>query len=105
MRSAGHATRLYAVAKSSQSTPIGATARYWNFETTTRVPKSPTIVCTALVKLHQAIASIIQPNAVPPGTPRRVRAITADQIDKPVDANSAAACRVVGENTGSSLCN
>ena len=60
-------------------------------------------VCIALVKLHQATASIIQPNAMPPGTPRRVRAITAAQIDKPVDANSAAACTVVGQNTEASL--
>jgi len=56
-------------------------------------------VCIALVKLHHATASIIQPNAVPPGTPRRVRAITAAQIDNPVDANSAAACTVLGVNT------
>ena len=56
-----------------------------------------------LVKLHNAIASIIQPKAVPPGTPRRVRAIAAAQIDSPVDAKSAAACTVVGQNTEAQL--
>ena len=65
----------------------------------TRVSKSPMSVCSALVKLHHATASIIQPKALPPGTPRRVRAITAAQIDSPVDANSAAACTVVGQST------
>ena len=53
----------------------------------------------ALVKLHSATASIIQPNAALPGTPRRVRAMTAAQIDRPAEANSAAACTVVGQNT------
>ncbi len=56
-------------------------------------------MCIALVKLHSATASIIQPNAAPPGTPRRVRAMTAAQIESAVDANSAAACTVVGQNT------
>ena len=46
-------------------------------------------VCIALVKLHSAIAIIIQPNAAPPGTPRRVRAMTAAaQIDSAVDATA-----------------
>src|SRR5436190_21327001 len=97
--------RLYSVQKISHSTPIGATARYWNFEMKTRVAKSSMSVCMPLVKLHQAIATIIQPNAEPPGTPRRVRAMTAAQIDNPVDANSAAACTVVGQNTDSSIIN
>jgi hypothetical protein len=49
------------------------------------------------------MASIIHPNAVPPGTPRRVRAIWAAQIDSPVDANNAAACTVVDQDTGAQL--
>jgi hypothetical protein len=53
----------------------------------------------ALAKLHSAIAIIIQPNAMPPGTPRRVRAMTAAQIDRPVEANNAAACTMVGKYT------
>jgi len=62
-------------------------------------------VCIALVKLHQAIASIIQPKALPPGTPRRVRAMDAAQIDNPVDANSTATCTVVGQDTGRFIIN
>jgi hypothetical protein len=91
--------RLYCVVKSSHSTPIGATPKYWSFEMTIRVARSSASVCIALVMLHSATAIIIQLNAAPPGTPRRVRAMTAAQIDKPVEAMSAAACMVVGHNT------
>src|ERR671912_1606431 len=56
-----------------------------------------------LVKLQSATASIIHLKALPPGTPRRVRAIWAAQIDSPVDANSAAACAVVGQDTEAQL--
>jgi hypothetical protein len=64
-----------------------------------RASRSPTTVCIALAKLHSATASIIQLNARLPGTPRRVRAITADQIDSAVDPNSAATCTEVCQNT------
>src|SRR5688500_15350184 len=70
---------------------------------TIRASRSLTTVCRALARLHSATAIIIQLNAAPPGTPRRVRAMTADQIASAVDASSAATCTVVGQNTRASL--
>jgi hypothetical protein len=98
-RFAGQATRLYCVVNNNHNTPIGATDRYCSFEMTMRTSRSPAIACSPLVKLHHAMTSIIHPNAVPPGTPRRVRAIIAAQIDRPLDANSTAACTVVVQDT------
>jgi hypothetical protein len=90
-RGAGHVMRLYCVVNSSHSTPIGATPRYWALAMKMRVSRSSISVCIALVKLHHATASIIHAKAPPPGTPRRVRAMTIAQVERAVDASSAAA--------------
>ena len=98
-RSRVHDRRLYSVVNSSHSTPTGATPKYWNFATSSRTSRSSIRVWMALVKLHSEMASISQPKAGPPGTPRRVRATIAAQIERAVDASSAAAWTVDGQNT------